>query len=73
MDVREPTRTHWNRTSLERKLQQALRLTDQMKQQGYDEEEAFQNASDLILAPIDGPPMLDNPPKPLLLKERKAI
>jgi hypothetical protein len=58
---------------LDRKYQQALELTDKLKKQGYSEEEAFQNASDLILAPSDGPAFSDNPPEPLPLKEQQAV
>jgi hypothetical protein len=58
---------------LNQKYQQALELTDKLKSQGQSEEEAFQNASDLILAPSDGPAFSDNPPEPLPLEEQKAV
>jgi hypothetical protein len=40
---------------LDRKYQQALNLAAKFRDQGQSAEEAFQNASDLILAPSDGP------------------
>ena len=58
---------------LDRKMQEALRVTMQQKDHGLSEDEAFQQASDLILTPSDGPAMSDNPPKPLPLREQEAI
>jgi hypothetical protein len=58
---------------LDDKYQQALELVSKLKKQGQSEEEAFQNASDLILAPSDGPAFSDNPPKPLPENERRQI
>jgi hypothetical protein len=58
---------------LDRKFQQALNLVAKFKKQGLPEEEAFEAASDLILAPADGPALSDNPPEPLPLEEQKAV
>ena len=58
---------------LDQKHQQALELVDKLKKEGQSEEEAFQNASDLILAPSDGPASREPPPEPLPLEEQKAV
>jgi len=58
---------------LDRKYQQALALVDKLKKQGQSEEEAFQNASDLILAPSDGPEFSENPPKPLSYEDQEKV
>ena len=58
---------------LDSKYQQALELTDKLKQAGQPEEDAFQNASDLILAPAGGLSESDHPPEPLPLKEQEAV
>jgi hypothetical protein len=58
---------------LDNKYQQALELQEKFMEAGQSSEEAFQNASDLILAPSDGPSDSDNPPEPLPLKEQEAV
>lgn len=59
---------------LEAKYQQALELTDRLKQErGLSEDEAFEIASYLILAPPDGRATSDHPPEPLPSKERQQI
>ena len=80
MDVREPAaaseslaQSNKLEPHLDRKYQQTLELTDKFKKKGQSEEEAFQNASDLILAPSDGPALSDNPPEPLPVEEQKAV
>jgi hypothetical protein len=38
-----------------------------------NEDEAFDAATSLVLAPSDGPASSDNPPEPLPLKEQEAV
>jgi hypothetical protein len=58
---------------LEAKYQQALELLEKFMKAGQSSEEAFQNASDLILPPAGGLSESDNPPEPLPLKEQEAV
>jgi hypothetical protein len=58
---------------LEAKYQQALELAEKFMKAGQSSEEAFQNASDLILAPAGGLSESDHPPEPLPLKEQEAV
>lgn len=72
--VRELHQVNKLESHLEDKNQQALKLVEKFKnQRGMSEDEAFQAASDLILAPPDGPAMSNNPPKPMPLKEQDQI
>jgi predicted RNase H-like HicB family nuclease len=71
--VRDLHRSNKLEPHLDRKYQQALELTDKCKKAGQSEEEAFQNASDLILAPSNGPALSDNRPEPLPLEEQQAV
>jgi transposase len=59
---------------LDNKNQQALRRVDQLKQQrGLSEREAFEVASQEILAPADGPAFSDQPPEPVPVQEQEAV
>lgn len=62
------------RPHLDQKEQQALRLVEKFKRdRGLSEEESFQDAAALVLAPADGPAFGDDPPEPLPLKEQEAV
>jgi hypothetical protein len=67
--VRELHRSNKLEPHLDNKYQQALELQEKFMKAGQSSDEAFQNASDLILAPSDGPALSDNPP----LKEQEAV
>jgi hypothetical protein len=62
--VRDLHRSNKLEPHLDNKYQQALELQEKFMKAGQSSEEAFQNASDLILAPSDGPALSDNPPAP---------
>lgn len=63
------------RQHLDQKNQQALRLVDQLKRKrGLSEDEAFDVASQEVLAPPDGPALSQDPaPEPVPLREQEAI
>lgn len=63
------------RQHLDGKMQQALRMTDNLKRKtGMSEDEAFQAAQESILAPADGPAMMDDPaPEPVPWREQEQI
>lgn len=72
--VRELSRTNRLRRHLDQKQQQALRFVEKLRREdGLSEDEAFEAATQAILAPSDGPAMSDNPPDPLPLKEQEAV
>lgn len=72
--LRELHQKNQLRPHLEKKLQQALRLVDRLKQErGLSEEEAFDVAQQSLLAPPDGPAMSDNPPNPVPWREQEQI
>lgn len=72
--VRQLHQSRQLRQHLDQKMQQALRQVDQLKEQwGMMEDEAFQVATESVLAPNDGPALSDNPPQPLPLKEQEAV
>ena len=72
--VRQLNQSNQLRPHLEAKMQQALRLTDNLKQQrGLDEESAFQVAAESVLNPADGPAMSDDPPEPMPAREQAAV
>jgi hypothetical protein len=58
---------------LDQKYQQALSLVENLKQRGQSEDEAFEVASQAILAPSDGPAMGDNPPEPMPLSQQEQV
>lgn len=71
--VRSLQQSNQLRPHLDQKYQEALRLVDQLKrEQGLSEEEAFQAAQDLVLAPADGPALSNKPPDPLPPRDQKA-
>lgn len=62
------------RQHLENKNQQALAMVDRLKLRGIDEDEAFEVATAEVLAPADGPAMMDDPaPTPLPSRDRQRI
>lgn len=72
--VRQLHRSGKLRQHLDKKMQQALRRTDQLKAQaGMSENEAFEAATQEILSPANGLAFSDNPPEPLQYQEQRAI
>jgi hypothetical protein len=63
------------RQHLDQKYQQALRVVDRLKRErGLDEEQAFEAACQTILAPADGPAIMQDPaPEPLPLREQEQV
>ena len=72
--VRELHQSEKLEALLDEKLQQALSVVDLLKRvRGLNNEEAFQIATELILAPSDGPATSENPPQPLPYREQRQI
>lgn len=73
--VRQLHREKKLRAHLEAKHQQALRLVDELKRDGnLSEEDAFEAAVGLVLAPSDGPANEEDPaPQPVPRKEQQGI
>lgn len=73
--VRELSRENKLRPLLDRKMQQALELVDNLKaKRGMSEDEAFDVAMAQILAPADGQALMqDEPPTPISKPERELI
>jgi len=58
---------------LQRKLDQAILVEERQKESGLSQQEALQVAVETILAPADGPALMNDPPPepvPLKLQER---
>jgi len=58
---------------LDRKLQSALSTVERLKKDGLSEHQAFEAATQSVLAPSDGPAFSDNPPEPLDYEEQRKV
>jgi len=61
------------RKHLDNKFQEGLEVVAKLREQGMTFDQAFEVATDQILAPSDGPAMGDNPPNPLPSDKRKQV
>ena len=72
--VRTLLKNNQLRPHLDQKEQQALRLVEKYKAQaGMTEDEAFEAAAAVVLAPADGAAFGDSPPIPLPMKEQESV